>query len=352
MFEYQVLPVAEQTVRNFRMNAFPMGDPACRSKVGISLKVVGILVMLDTPWRLRKMDHPIQLLPTVNVQTYYAGKFPRKIGLQACSALLTKLTTPQPLQFESSGRCHNFNFQISKAVQTDWKRSTLNSRDVVAPGHVSLNAAQENFSCTVAPVAEAVALHIEFDPDWIGRVREKESRPHSSNSRELIPMMAVWHERLKALSTCLAIALASSERTNILKIDQLLLEIAVELICRSDPYSIPMESRGKLCLASLTRVLDYMNDQLYGTFTLDELADIAGYSPFHFARLFKSTVGVSPHQYLTKQRIHRAQFILARSDVSITKIASDLGFDSSSHFAATFRKVVGVTPSAYRHSFT
>lgn len=298
------------------------------------------------------MDNPIKRLPTVNVQRYYAGKYPRQIGQQAYSALLTKLSTARPLQFESSGRCHNFNFQISKAVQTDWKCSTLNRRDVVAPGHVSLNAAQENFCCTVAPVAEAVSLHIEFDPDWIGRVREKESRSHSSNSGELVPMMAVWHERLKALSTSLAIALARSERTSILKIDQLLLEIAVELICRSDPYLIPLEPRGKLCIASLTRVLDYMNDQLHETPTLDELADIAGYSPFHFARLFKSTVGVSPHQYLTKQRIQRSQFMLARSDVSITKIATGLGFDSSSHFAATFRKVVGVTPSAFRHSYT
>lgn len=298
------------------------------------------------------MESLRQQLPTVNVQTYYAGNYPRQIGQQTCSALLTKLTTPQPLQFESSGRCHNFNFQISKAVQTVWKCGTLDSSDVVAPGHVSLNAAQESFSCTVAPVVEAVSLHIEFYPDWVSRVRETESRHAGANSGELIPMMAVWHERLKALSTSLSIALARSERTNVLKIDQLLLELAVELICRNDPYSIPLEPRGKLCVASLTRVIDYMNDQLHETPTLNELADISGYSPFHFARLFKSTVGVSPHQYLTKQRIQRSQFMLARSEFSITKVATDLGFDSSSHFAATFRRVVGVTPSAFRYSFS
>lgn len=298
------------------------------------------------------MESLRQQQPTVNVQTYYAGHHPRQIGQQACSALLTKLTTTQPLQFESSGRCHNFNFQISKAVQTVWKCGTLNRRDVVAPGHVSLNAAQESFSCSVAPVAEAVSLHVEFYPAWISRIRERESRHLGANSGELIPMMAVWHERLKALSISLSIALAGSENTNVLKIDQLLLELAVELIRRSDPHSIPLEQRGKLCVASLTRVLDYMNDQLHETPTLDELAGIAGYSPFHFARLFKSTVGVAPHQYLTKLRIQRSQFMLARSDISITKVASDLGFDSSSHFAATFRQVVGVTPSAFRGSFS
>ncbi len=165
-------------------------------------------------------------------------------------------------------------------------------------------------------------------------------------------MMAVWHERLKTLSTRLSIVLAGSERTNTLKIDQLLLELAVELICRKDPNSIQLEPRGKLRASSLRRVFDYLNDQLHESPSLEELADIAGYSPFHFARLFKSTVGVSPHQYLTKQRIQRAQFLLARSDLSITTVATDLGFDSSSHFAAAFRQAVGVTPSAFRSSFS
>ncbi len=298
------------------------------------------------------MASPIQQLPTVNVQTCYAGNYPRHLGQQACAALLTKLTTPQHLQFESSGRCHNFNFQISKAIQTDWKCGTHVRRDVVAPGHVSLNAAQENFSCTVAPVIDAVSLHVAFFPDWISKVQQNESKRPGAASGELIPMMAVWHERLKTLSTRLSIVLAGSERTNTLKIDQLLLELAVELICRKDPNSIQLEPRGKLRASSLRRVFDYLNDQLHESPSLEELADIAGYSPFHFARLFKSTVGVSPHQYLTKQRIQRAQFLLARSDLSITTVATDLGFDSSSHFAAAFRQAVGVTPSAFRSSFS
>jgi AraC family transcriptional regulator len=290
----------------------------------------------------------IQQLPTVNVQTYYAENYSRHTEQRACSALLTSLTTSQPLQFASSGRCHNFNFQISKAVQTDWKSGTHGRTDVVAPGHVSLNAAQESFSCTVAPVREAVSLHVQFCPDWISKVRERESKQPSVPASELIPMMAVWHERLKALSVSLSIALAGSERTNQLKTDQLLLELAVELICHSDPYSIQLEPRGKLCASAVTRVLDYLNDQLHESPSLEQLAEIAGYSPFHFARLFKSTVGVSPHQYLSRQRIQVSQFMLAHSDLSITTVASALGFDSSSHFAATFRQVVGVTPSAFR----
>jgi AraC family transcriptional regulator len=161
-------------------------------------------------------------------------------------------------------------------------------------------------------------------------------------------MMAVWHERLKTLSISLSIALAGSERTDHLKIDQLMLELAAELICRKDPGTIQLEPRGKLRRSSLIRVLDYLNDQLHESPTLEQLADIAGYSPFHFARLFKSTVGVSPHQYLSMQRIQRSQFMLARSDLSITMVATDLGFDSSSHFAAAFRQIVGVTPSAFR----
>ncbi len=59
------------------------------------------------------------------------------------SAHLSRLTTEQTLQFESSGEKHNFNFQISQAIPTEWQSGMHRGIDIVAPGHVSLNAAQE-----------------------------------------------------------------------------------------------------------------------------------------------------------------------------------------------------------------
>lgn len=301
---------------------------------------------------MKNTDSQNYELPTIDVQTFYAGHQRTTSGSSPCSAHLTKLTTQQPLQFESSGQNHNFNFQISQAIRTEWKSGMHRGVDVVAPGHVSLNAAQDHFSCSVAPVAKAVSLHVQISTDWITEIRERESKRVGQSSGELKPMMAVWHKRLSDLSTRLSIALSRAAPSNAIQIEQLLLDIAVELICNFDPYSIELRPRGKLSAASLKRVLDYLNDQIHVPHSLNELAAIADYSPYHFARLFKTTVGISPHQYLMQQRIQRSQFLLTHGSLPITAIATELGFDSSSHFASTFRLLNGVAPTSYRAAYS
>jgi AraC-like DNA-binding protein len=299
--------------------------------------------------KLGSRDHE---LPTIDVQAFYSGSHRNVGGASPCAAHLTKLTTQQPLQFEASGQKHNFNFQISQAIRTEWKSGMHRGVDVVAPGHVSLNAAQENFSCSVAPVSKAVSLHVEISTDWIKEIRESEAKRAGMSSGELTPMIAIWHKRLSDLSTRLSIALSRTACSNALQVEQLLLEIAVELICRSEPNAIELMPRGKLSCSSLNRVLDYLHDQLHAPHSLKELAAVADYSPFHFARLFKTTVGVSPHRYLTQLRIQRSQFLLTHGSLPITAIASELGFDSSSHFTSTFRQITGVTPTLFRASCT
>lgn len=81
---------------------------------------------------------------------------------------------------------------------------------------------------------------------------------------------------------------------------------------------------------------------------LDELASNAGYSRFHFSRLFKQGVGMSPGQYLTSRRIDQAKRLLLASDDSVIDIASGVGFDSLSSFSRRFKQSVGVTPGQLR----
>lgn len=297
-------------------------------------------------------ESPNPELPTIDVQTLYAGNGRDASELRPCNAFLTKLTTLNPLRFESSGQKHNFNFQISQGIFTEWKSGSRGGFDVVAPGHVSLNVAQEHFKCSVAPVSEAVSLHVEMNSTWIKEIRERETKHAGAATGELLPMMAVWHKDLSKLSMDLSVAIARPNTTSALQVEQLLLELAVALISRANPSSIELQPRGKLSALSLSRVIEYINDQLSASHSLEELAATAGLSPFHFARLFKSTVGLSPHQYLTHLRIYRSQLLLARGTLPITSIALELGFDSSSHFAATFRQVTGATPSSFRAAYS
>lgn len=79
-----------------------------------------------------------------------------------------------------------------------------------------------------------------------------------------------------------------------------------------------------------------------------EIARHVGLSTHHFLRAFAAATGQTPHQWMVTQRIDRAMNLLRKGERSITEIALELGFSSSSHFSASFRKVTGVTPRQWR----
>jgi len=83
-----------------------------------------------------------------------------------------------------------------------------------------------------------------------------------------------------------------------------------------------------------------------------DLARLVHLSPNHLAQLFTDEVGVSPRQFLLRERVRRAKELLQESDVAITSIALDLGFSSSQHFAKMFKKIAGRTAHSFRKKAT
>lgn len=79
-----------------------------------------------------------------------------------------------------------------------------------------------------------------------------------------------------------------------------------------------------------------------------DLADEAGYSPFHFTRLFTRRTGIGPGQYLIAHRVDTARRLLLADDDPVVDVATAVGFDSLSSFSRRFRETVGVTPGALR----
>jgi AraC-like DNA-binding protein len=84
------------------------------------------------------------------------------------------------------------------------------------------------------------------------------------------------------------------------------------------------------------------------TYTLAGLASQAAMSPYHFLRTFRQVVGLAPHQYLLRNRLHRAALRLKRSRDDVSSIAFDSGFNDLSTFNRRFKKVMGMNPGAYR----
>jgi AraC family transcriptional regulator len=100
--------------------------------------------------------------------------------------------------------------------------------------------------------------------------------------------------------------------------------------------------------ASVTRVKDYIGAHLHLQITLDDLANLAGYSRFHFARGFRAATGLPPYAYILRARIALACRLLDDARLPVQAIASEAGFASHPQFTNRFRQLTGISPSAYR----
>jgi AraC family transcriptional regulator len=108
------------------------------------------------------------------------------------------------------------------------------------------------------------------------------------------------------------------------------------------------EFRGGLPIRQLRKVEDFINERLGEEIPTEKLAQLVELSPFHFSRVFKQTTGMSPLQFVTRERITRAQQLIRETSRSLIEIALEVGYTSPSHFAQVFRRVVGVTLTEFR----
>ena len=98
----------------------------------------------------------------------------------------------------------------------------------------------------------------------------------------------------------------------------------------------------------LERVKQYAEANLDWNLSVSELAEIAGYSRFHFTRLFGQYEKCSPKSYLSNLRIWRAKELLSTPELAVKDIAGQCGFADPSYFCRQFRKIVGLSPGEYR----
>jgi AraC family transcriptional regulator len=111
----------------------------------------------------------------------------------------------------------------------------------------------------------------------------------------------------------------------------------------------PIKERyGGLSSQQMKQIADYVQARLTHSLTLEELAQHLGFSPYHFARLFRETASESPHQFVLRQRVERAKNLLKHGDLTLAEVAIESGFANQSHLTQMFRRYTGLTPKAYR----
>ena len=101
-------------------------------------------------------------------------------------------------------------------------------------------------------------------------------------------------------------------------------------------------------LDKIMSVCNYIDDHFADDITLDDMAQLAGFSKFHFSRLFKQVTSQTLYRYINQQRISYAEILLDDPKIPITQIAIQSGFSSSSSFIRMFKLIKNCTPSEFR----
>ena len=106
-------------------------------------------------------------------------------------------------------------------------------------------------------------------------------------------------------------------------------------------------SGGRLPRHAMRAVEEYIDAHLDQNLALADLAAVAQLSEFHFARQFKQTTGLPPHQFVIHQRVERAKRLISAGRLSLAQIAVEVGFSDQGHLTRHFKRLVGVTPSRF-----
>ncbi len=139
-----------------------------------------------------------------------------------------------------------------------------------------------------------------------------------------------------------------------LQIDEMVIELLEKLMdILTDSKTIPVisDSLKQFHLGTVENAKAYIFENFSQNISLQQLAKYCLVSPFHFSRVFKTIMNISPHQYLTQVRLNHSKVLLTTTDQSVTDIAFACGFNSVEHFATAYRQRFKLNPSAQRKEF-
>jgi AraC family transcriptional regulator len=194
-------------------------------------------------------------------------------------------------------------------------------------------------------------LHIFLDAALVARVAA-EAFDLDPGRLTVPPLDGLHLSNLRAAMAAVGAELSAGGAGGPLASESLANVLAVHLIRHVLAPGQPTRRRdAALSRAKLRAVIEYVEEHLDASLTLQQMAAVAHLSAYHFARQFKLATGQPPHQYVIARRVERAQQLLRQDrDPSLVEIAACVGFSDQSHFSHHFKRLIGVTPGQFRTS--
>ena len=158
-------------------------------------------------------------------------------------------------------------------------------------------------------------------------------------------------QRLRSVVTEIFAALNETLRDERGKAAECLLRAEAMLETVEQPAApAPVTAPRGLAPWQIRRVLTYVDSNLDTPIRNKDLAAVARLSEFHFNVAFRKSVGHSPHEYIIRRRIERAQGLMLSTEKTLSEIAAECGLADQSHFTRLFRRFVGESPAAWRRA--
>jgi AraC family transcriptional regulator len=174
-----------------------------------------------------------------------------------------------------------------------------------------------------------------------------------SDTLSIAGLRSVVEELCRALSSSLQDERESAE-VSLQRANAILRFSSPHAISRGpleETVKLPIEPiRGGLAPWRIRRVTVHIEMNLDTTVRTKDLAALVELSSFHFCRAFRDSFGDSPHAYITRRRIERAQGLMLTTNASLSQIAMDCGLADQAHFNRLFRRSVGESPGAWRRA--
>lgn len=213
-----------------------------------------------------------------------------------------------------------------------------------ARGGVCLIPSGEPFSTRVGGDAEALGIYL--DPALV----ERAARDADPSGRfQIVARSNPRDPLVNRVGLALLAEMESEAPGARLYAESLANVLAVHVLRNyTDAGAEPRSFKGGLSGRRLRRVLSYIAENHEHELTLEDIANEAAMSTFHFAREFKRATGTTPHQHLIKFRVERAKALLSESQLPLAEVGLRTGFSHQSHFTRLFRRLTGTTPQSYR----